>query len=301
MNYPKDSTLSALGKRILSTPFTTPLSEESLARQPAIEQAALDNRLRGARVAPGLHRVFLVQNYIGGTIRTFCSVHRDVFLACRIADLLTHKLGRFRLQRVRELEPKDFNYTAAQAAADYEASPELRKIVDEIFEHLRSIGALVESNPAQPQPKPQPQPRKPKSPLPASSFDALVGTENAFQLQAHLDRLTITSENIDDIRRSLFLAWDGYWNGLVRSETAARERPIEPDIQPTQPQPQSQSESAPAPTGAAELRAQAARVFNGRKPIPTGKQRAEYERLIAEAEAIDLRETEKRHRVTGSV
>jgi hypothetical protein len=45
------------------------------------------------------------------------------------------------------------------------------------------------------------------------------------ELRVYLDTLTITSDNIGDIRRSLFVPWDSAWNGIVRDETAARERP----------------------------------------------------------------------------
>lgn len=44
------------------------------------------------------------------------------------------------------------------------------------------------------------------------------------ELVAYLDTLSITSDTIGDIRRSLFLPWDGHWNGWVREETAAREK-----------------------------------------------------------------------------
>lgn len=43
------------------------------------------------------------------------------------------------------------------------------------------------------------------------------------QLKEYLDGLTITSENIGDIRRSLFVPYDGIWNSVVRDETAVRE------------------------------------------------------------------------------
>jgi hypothetical protein len=43
------------------------------------------------------------------------------------------------------------------------------------------------------------------------------------ELRAYLDGLTITSENIGEIRGRLFMPWKSLWNGLVRDETAARE------------------------------------------------------------------------------
>ena len=43
------------------------------------------------------------------------------------------------------------------------------------------------------------------------------------ELRVYLNTLTITSENIGDIRRSLFFPWDSAWNEMVRDETAARE------------------------------------------------------------------------------
>lgn len=43
------------------------------------------------------------------------------------------------------------------------------------------------------------------------------------ELRRYLDRQTITSENIGDVRSMLFLPWSTPWNGLVRDETAKRE------------------------------------------------------------------------------
>lgn len=43
------------------------------------------------------------------------------------------------------------------------------------------------------------------------------------ELRAWLDKQTITSDNIGDIRRSLFMPWDSLWNGWVRDDTATRE------------------------------------------------------------------------------
>lgn len=48
------------------------------------------------------------------------------------------------------------------------------------------------------------------------------------ELEKHLDGLTITGDNIGDVRRSLFMPWDSAWNGVVRDETAKRERPAPP-------------------------------------------------------------------------
>jgi hypothetical protein len=43
------------------------------------------------------------------------------------------------------------------------------------------------------------------------------------QLKNWLDTLTITGENIGDIRRRCFLPWECGWNSFVREETARRE------------------------------------------------------------------------------
>lgn len=48
------------------------------------------------------------------------------------------------------------------------------------------------------------------------------------ELRAYLDTLTITSDNIGQIRASCFVPWDSSWNGLVRDMTAMRETPYEP-------------------------------------------------------------------------
>lgn len=56
------------------------------------------------------------------------------------------------------------------------------------------------------------------------------------ELRAYLDGLLITSDNIGDIRRSLFMPWASPWNGWVRDETAEREN---------------KQTSSPPPTGSA--------------------------------------------------
>lgn len=44
------------------------------------------------------------------------------------------------------------------------------------------------------------------------------------ELTDWLDQQTITSDNIGEIRRRLFMPWSSPWNAIVRDETAARER-----------------------------------------------------------------------------
>lgn len=48
------------------------------------------------------------------------------------------------------------------------------------------------------------------------------------ELFNYLDQQEITSTNIGDIRRECFMPWDSRWNGIVREQTAAREREIDP-------------------------------------------------------------------------
>jgi hypothetical protein len=43
------------------------------------------------------------------------------------------------------------------------------------------------------------------------------------ELRRHLDGLQVTSENIGDTRRKLFVPWNSRWNSIVRDETAKRE------------------------------------------------------------------------------
>jgi hypothetical protein len=50
------------------------------------------------------------------------------------------------------------------------------------------------------------------------------GAELLQALQGYLDGLVITSATIGDIRRRLLLPFDCAWNGIVRDQTAARER-----------------------------------------------------------------------------
>lgn len=66
-------------------------------------------------------------------------------------------------------------------------------------------------------------------------------TELIAELTAYLDSVEITCANIGDIRRSLFVPWKSEWNGLVRYETAQREKHVDteapaanqPDSPPT--------------------------------------------------------------------
>ena len=47
-----------------------------------------------------------------------------------------------------------------------------------------------------------------------------------------LDQQVITGDNIGDIRRQCFVPWDSAWNGIVREETAARERGLLKELEP---------------------------------------------------------------------
>lgn len=48
------------------------------------------------------------------------------------------------------------------------------------------------------------------------------------ELRDYLDSQEITSDNIGNMRRQLFVPWHSEWNGIVRDETAAREnKPLE--------------------------------------------------------------------------
>lgn len=60
-------------------------------------------------------------------------------------------------------------------------------------------------------------------PLVAPSTTLRKGLSSRLELQMHLDAFVINSENIGDIRRSLFVDCDSAWNSWVRDETAARE------------------------------------------------------------------------------
>jgi hypothetical protein len=144
MNYPKDMELSRLGKILLDAGFQAPLTARAALRQPAIDVAEIENKLRGVKLSPNAKPVYLVQSYIGGEVRTFCSVRLDVYLACRIADVLTYKFGHLRLKFPRPTEDPDYNYTKEQAQLDYDNEPAIRSAVDGIFEHLRSLGALLD-------------------------------------------------------------------------------------------------------------------------------------------------------------
>lgn len=44
------------------------------------------------------------------------------------------------------------------------------------------------------------------------------------ELIDYLNTQRVTPENIGDFRRSLFVPWESEWNGIVRDETAAREK-----------------------------------------------------------------------------
>jgi hypothetical protein len=67
----------------------------------------------------------------------------------------------------------------------------------------------------------RPRPALPQEPQRQIMVDRDAGLR--IELRAYLDTLTITGDNIGDIRRSLFMPWDSPWNGWVRDETAERE------------------------------------------------------------------------------
>lgn len=155
MNYPKDPKLAELGKKLTSSVFRTPLSEHSKTRTAVIEAAEAEGKLRGVKHAPGDREpIFLIQSYVGGSIRSFGSVRLDVFHACRLADMLTLKFGHLRLMYCRPSTAEDFNYSSEQAAADFINEPAIAAIVLDIFSHLRSIDALLDPDnlPSTPQP-----------------------------------------------------------------------------------------------------------------------------------------------------
>ena len=54
----------------------------------------------------------------------------------------------------------------------------------------------------------------------------LILTKMTHELRAYLDTFIITGDNIGDIRRDCFVPWDSEWNGIVRDETAQRERSL---------------------------------------------------------------------------
>jgi len=43
------------------------------------------------------------------------------------------------------------------------------------------------------------------------------------ELKNYLSSIKVTSDNIGDIRRSLFVPWNSKWNGLVRDVSAELE------------------------------------------------------------------------------
>lgn len=78
----------------------------------------------------------------------------------------------------------------------------------------------------------RPVPHSEQSPAPAVPIptgETAQGWQPITELRAWLDTVAITSDNIGDIRRSLFFPWDSKWNAAVRDETAEREnRPLPP-------------------------------------------------------------------------
>ncbi len=61
--------------------------------------------------------------------------------------------------------------------------------------------------------------------VPPQPLVTLVITRLRVELCAYLDTQVITSDSIGELRRRLFMPWDSEWNGLVRYETALREKP----------------------------------------------------------------------------
>lgn len=58
------------------------------------------------------------------------------------------------------------------------------------------------------------------------SVEKHYGGDLGTELRKWLDQQDINGDTIGSIRRQCFVPWDSYWNGLVRDETAERERTL---------------------------------------------------------------------------
>ena len=177
MNYPKDGTLAALGKQMSAAEFITQLSPAAQQRLEVVDAADAAHKIRGVRRAPGLKNActYIVQSYVGGEVRTFCCVNRDHYKAARIADMLTAKFGHLRLRFLRPTTDADYNFTKEQAELDLQNEPAIAGAVEEIFQHLRKLGAIL--NPAAP--VSVPRSAKPIPPSLESRLDAIEKTLNS--------------------------------------------------------------------------------------------------------------------------
>lgn len=145
MYTPKDEKLSALGKQLSALAFQTPLSADSVTRLAELTARHTNNKIRSVcRVNSG---TYLIQRYIGGRVRHLCSYlgTSDYMTIARVADMLTHTVGRYRLRTPRIPTPDEYNFSAAQAQRDLDNEAGFATVIKQIENHLREIGAFCDS------------------------------------------------------------------------------------------------------------------------------------------------------------
>lgn len=139
--------LNALGGRLTLCSILSPLLPESEALVGVIQERAGANKLKNVRKIPGGRGGFFLSLYAGGARHLIASFQRtnDYILVCRIADVVTHTLGQYRLRHLKPVKASDYNFSAAQAEEDCQSEPEILSIAKEIEAHLRAEGFLCDS------------------------------------------------------------------------------------------------------------------------------------------------------------
>lgn len=173
MNNAKDLKMSELGRNLASLKMSSQLLPTSQAKLKAIEQLGGTNKLRNVRALPSGRLAYIVQFYMGCAIRTFASVPSDLFLAARIADMVTLRMGKWRLRFPKDPTDADFNFSREQAQADWDNEPLFVEVLLEQEKHLRSIGALLDPN----------------NPVPPSKDASSKHSEQLDRIEAQLEKL----------------------------------------------------------------------------------------------------------------
>jgi hypothetical protein len=136
----RDPDLDILRRRLSDVIFkTVPLDGD--ARYIEIDAAAERKRLKTCHC---VGYSIMIRLYAGGlqhSLATFKAVEAPT--AARIADMVLHRMGKWRLKFEQSLAPADYNYTPEQAEADWKNEPHIAEIIRAMAERLETLGFLI--------------------------------------------------------------------------------------------------------------------------------------------------------------
>lgn len=177
MKRPTDEALNALAHQLGDSEFQTTLSAASQTKVSALHEACRAGKLRGVmfQVRSSGNR-YAVRQYIGGSMLTLAAAATSDWIKfCRLADMLTLRLGPDRLRNEHIVKESEMNFSIAQAEADLLNEPQISTVLSAIKSHLCGKSFL----------------RKPGEPsvMPTKSRKLEVVLSRLDRIEAKLDKL----------------------------------------------------------------------------------------------------------------